>query len=192
MEDVLQRRHAPRKSRKRKTTSETPGTQSVLPPKDTERQTLAEEAQEVARELQAPLEEALAMLIDDRITPMIPGDDEVEAIEGALLQYSTIEVYVAAVMELWQGQVSAGSNLHPNPRTDAVAALIAQRKLDRARIARESYEDRGSHGYSGGYTGPELKKMQSIFLQDQNNLVRGPILLLPVINPFLPELPDPP
>jgi len=68
-------------------------------------------------------------------------------------------VYVAAVIELWQGQVSAGSNLYPNPCIDAVAALIAQRKLDKARIRRESYEDRGSHSYSRGYTAQELKKM---------------------------------
>jgi hypothetical protein len=90
-------------------------------------------------------------------------------------------VYVAAVMELWQAQTSAGSNRHPNPRTDAVAALIAQRRLSRAQIARESYADRGGHGYAGGYTAQELKKMQILLLQDQNNLVSPPIsyLLLP-------------
>ena len=76
------------------------------------------------------------MLIDDRITPSVPSNDKLEATEGALFQFSTIEVYVAAVMELWQAQTSAGSNRHPNPRTDVVASsLIAQRKLDRARIA---------------------------------------------------------
>ncbi len=130
----------------------------------------------MAKELQAPLEEAIAMLIDDRIATSIPGDVEMEAIEGALFQFSTIELYVAAVMELWQGQVSAGANLHPNPRTDAVAALIAQRKIDRARIGRESYEDRGAHGYSGGYTAQELKKMQGILLEDQNHLASSPSL----------------
>jgi hypothetical protein len=44
----------------------------------------AEEAKELARDIQAPLEEALAMLIDDRIAPLAPGDDKVEPIEGAL------------------------------------------------------------------------------------------------------------
>jgi hypothetical protein len=91
-------------------------------------------------------------------------------------------------MELWQGQVSAGSNLYPNPRTDAVAALIAQRKLDRARIGRESYEDRSSHSYSRGYTAQELKKMQAILLEDQNRLVSSPLFELIVANPFLLEL----
>jgi hypothetical protein len=185
MQDVLQRRHAPKKSRKRKSTTSEPLVSSKAEPEAID---LADEARELAKELQAPLEEALAMLIDDRIAPVDPGDAEVEAIKGALFQFSTIEVYVAAVMELWQGQVSAGSNLHPNPRTDAVAALIAQRKLDRARIGRESYEDRGAHSYSGGYTAQELKKMQVILLEDQNRLVSSPPFQLIVANPFLPEL----
>lgn len=189
-EDVLQRRHAPKKPRKRKrmaTTETAPASQT-----DNRATAFAEEAKELARDIQAPLEEALAMLIDDRITPLAPGDDEVEPIEGALLQYSTIEVYVAAIMELWQAQTSAGSNRHPNPRTDAVASLISQRRLDRARIARESYEDRGSHGYSGGYTAKELKKMQTILLQDQNRLVGSTPFELTRANPFLLELPNPP
>jgi len=43
------------------------------------------------------------MLIDDRIAPVDPSDAKVEAIKGALFQFSTIEVYVAAVIKLWQG-----------------------------------------------------------------------------------------
>ncbi len=115
------------------------------------------------------------MLIDDRIATSIPGGDS-DAIEGALFQYSTIEVYVAAVMELWQAQTSAGSNRHPNPRTDAVASLIAQRRRDRAQIARESYEDRGTHSYSGGYTAQEFKRIHALLLEDQNHLV-SPLFL---------------
>jgi len=70
------------------------------------------------------VEEALAMLIDDRIAPPRAGEDEVEHLEEALYRHSTIKVYVAAMMELYQVQVSAGSNRFPNPQTDAVAALI--------------------------------------------------------------------
>jgi hypothetical protein len=97
MQDVLQRRHAPKKSRKRKSTT--------LEPQESSKAELgvidlADKAKELAKELQAPLEEALAMLIDDRITLLVPGDVEVEAIKGALFQFSTIEVYVAAVIEL--------------------------------------------------------------------------------------------
>lgn len=170
-EDVLQRRHAPKRARKRKAAE-------MSSQREEAAQTLADEAQKLAEELQAPLEEALAMLIDDRIEPPAPNDDKEEAIEGALFQYSTIEVYVAAVMELWQAQTSAGSNRNPNPRTDAVSALIAQRKLDRAKIARQAYEDRGAHGYSGGYTAQELANMQGVLLQDQNDLVSTSLFML--------------
>lgn len=154
------------------------------------KEALATEAKELAKNLETPLEEALAMLIDDRIAPPAPGGGEEDPIKGALLQYTTIEVYVAAVMELWQAQTSAGSNRHPNPRTDAVASLISMRRLDRARIARESYEDRGGHGYAGGYTAQELKRMQTILLQDQHNLVRPPPLELVAANRSLLELSD--
>jgi hypothetical protein len=64
------------------------------------------------------------------------------------------------------------------------------RRLDRARIARESYEDRGGHGYAGGYTAQELRRMQTILLQDQHNLVRPPHLELIAANLFLLELSD--
>jgi hypothetical protein len=131
------------------------------------------------------------MLIDDRIAPQIPDSDEEGTTDGALFQYSTIEVYVAAVMELWQAQTSAGSNRHPNPRTDAVTTLIAERKRSRAQIARESYEDRGGHGYSGGYTASEFKRMQILLLQDQHFLVSPFLRELTVANPFALELSDP-
>lgn len=176
-EDVLQRRHAP-KVRKRKKGMPSAAASQSQAEHDAIAKSLADEAKELAKDLEAPLKEALAILIDDRIAPQALGDEAVEASEGALLQHSTIEVYVAAVMELWQAQTSAGSNRHPNPRTDAVSALIAQRRLSRAQIARESYANRGGHGYAGGYTAQELKKMQILLLQDQNNLV-GPSLSKP-------------
>lgn len=118
------------------------------------------------------------MLVDDRISiPVREDDDELEEGPGALYQASTIEVYVAAVMELYQAQVSAGFNRNPNPRTDAISALIQQRKLDRARIARESYEDRGAYGYSGGYSAEEFTRMQAILMEDQNPLVSYTIFI---------------
>ncbi|OBT40935.1 hypothetical protein VE00_09562 [Pseudogymnoascus sp. WSF 3629] len=89
-EDVLQRRHAPR-TRKRKVT---PSTASISGPSsdaDT-KEALATEAKELAKNLETPLEEALAMLIDDRIAPQTPGGGEEDPIKGALLQYTTIEV----------------------------------------------------------------------------------------------------
>jgi hypothetical protein len=63
----------------------------------------------LAAKLRIPVEEALAMLIADRIPIPVPRDeDELDEGPGALLQASTIEVYVAAVMELYQEQVSGG------------------------------------------------------------------------------------
>ena len=183
--NVLQCRHAFKKSRKRKSTTLEPLVSSKMEPRAID---LVDKAKELARELQAPLEEALAMLIDDRIALSVPGDVKVEVIEGALFQFSTIKVYVAAIMELQQGQVLVGSNLHPNPCTDTMAALIAQRKLDRARIRCKSYEDRGAYSYSRGYTYQELKKMQAILLEDQNRLVSSPSFELIVANSFLLKL----
>src|SRR5580693_8189832 len=78
-------------------------------------------------------------------------------------------------MELYQAQVSAGSNRFPNPRTDAVAALIKERQQLRDRIARENYEDRGAGVYAGGYTAKEFQKMQEILLSDQHELVSSPL-----------------
>jgi hypothetical protein len=128
--------------------------------------------------IQAPVEEALALLIDDRIPAVTesPGSAN-EVVVGALYQAATIEVYVAGVMELYAAQSSAGTNHHPNPRTDAVASLIQRRKLDRARIARESYEDRGIHGYAGGYTAEQLRAMQAILIEDQNELVSSSLYI---------------
>jgi hypothetical protein len=185
MQDILQRCYAPKKSRKHKSTMSEPLVFSKTEPEAID---FADKARELARELQAPLEEALAMLINNCIATVVLGNVEVEAIKSALFQFSTIEVYVAAVMELWQDQVSAESNLHPNPCTDAVAALIAQRKLDRARIGHKSYKDCSTHSYSRGYTAQELKKIQVIFLEDQNCLVSSSFFELILANPFLPEL----
>jgi hypothetical protein len=81
MQDVLQRRHAPKKSRKRKSTTLEPLVSSKTEPRAID---LADKARELARELQASLEEALAMLIDDRIALLVLSDVEVEAIKGVL------------------------------------------------------------------------------------------------------------
>jgi hypothetical protein len=133
----------------------------------------------LAAKLRIPVEEALAMLIADRIPIPVPRDeDELDEGPGSLLQASTIEVYVAAVMELYQEQLSGGYNRNPNPRTDAITALIQQRKLDRARIARESYEDRGAYGYSGGYSAEEFTRMQAILVEDQNPLASHALVLI--------------
>jgi hypothetical protein len=83
-EDVLQRRHAP-KVRKRKKGMPSAAALQLQAEHDAIAKSLADEAKELAKDLEAPLEEALAMLIDDRITPQALGDDEAEASEGALL-----------------------------------------------------------------------------------------------------------
>lgn len=91
--------------------------------------------EELFNEIQIPLEGVLAMLIDDCIGPSIPGGDN-EATEGVLFQHSTIEVYVAAVMELRQAHTCARSHRHPTSRTNAVTSLITQRRCNRAQTAR--------------------------------------------------------
>jgi hypothetical protein len=139
---------------------------------------LVEDAKELAGQIHVSLDEALAMLVDDRIQPPAPeagelgdGDGAADVSSGKLFSYGTIESYVAAVMELYHAQVSARSNNWPNPRTDLVGALIHQRRQDKSRISREAYDDRGGFGYDGGYTAAELRKMQQILLENDRDTV---------------------
>jgi hypothetical protein len=70
-EDVLQRRHAPR-ARKRKATPLTASMGARSSDADS-KEALADEAKKLAKDLQTPLEDALAMLIDDRILFKAPS-----------------------------------------------------------------------------------------------------------------------
>lgn len=89
---------------------------------------------------------------------------------GKLLSSSTIDVYVAAVLELYQQQRSSGLNSHPNPRTQAITILLEKRRRDRDRNNREAYIDRGAGGYSGGCSESQLRKMQQMLLRDGHEL----------------------
>jgi hypothetical protein len=94
---------------------------------------LTDEAKDLAAVIQAPVEEALALLINDCIPAVTESPSSAdEVVVGALYQAATIEVYVAGVIELYAAQSSARTNHYSNPRTDAVAALIQRRKLDQA------------------------------------------------------------
>jgi hypothetical protein len=63
---------------------------------------LTDKAKDLAAVIQAPVEEAFALLIDDRIPAVTKSPSSAdEVVVGALYQAATIKVYVAGVMELY-------------------------------------------------------------------------------------------
>ena len=103
--------------------------------------------------MEVPLAEAAALLTDDRegyvppaaLAPAADAEAEVPA-EGSLLTRSTVDAYVAAVMELWRLQVAHGNPNTENPRGAAVRGFLEQRGRQRGRHDRDSFKDRGSDG----------------------------------------------
>jgi hypothetical protein len=100
-EDVLLHRHQPRKTKRKRGGSSAKPLGKLEADEAKTAAFLAQEALDLAQEIGQPVEEALAMLIDDRIALPRAEEDEVEHLEGALYRHSTIEVYITAVMELY-------------------------------------------------------------------------------------------
>ena len=99
-----------------------------------------------------PLTAAVALLADDREgyvpPPALEGAAQAvgaspASVEGALFTKSTIDAYVAAVLELWRVQVAHGNNNTENPRGIAVRGFLEQRGRQRGKLDREAYKDRG-------------------------------------------------
>jgi hypothetical protein len=131
------------------------------------------EAQVLAEALEVPLSEIAELLADDRegyvppvaLLPAGGGSAEAqEAVEGALLSRSTIDAYVAAVIELWRVQVAHGSHNTENPRGIAVRGFLEQRGRQRGRLDRENFQDRSKEGIQAGYSPEEWLRIQDILL----------------------------
>jgi hypothetical protein len=97
--------------------------------------TLAE-AIALAETLEVPLAEATELLANDRegYVPPIALAPAIEAPptasnsnEGSLLTKSTVDAYIAAVIELWRIQVAHGNSNTENPRGAAVRGFLEQR-----------------------------------------------------------------
>ncbi|KAK4217014.1 hypothetical protein QBC37DRAFT_415804 [Rhypophila decipiens] len=125
-------------------------------------------AEALAETLHIPLAEAIQILCDDQAGYEPP--DDVDAEEGAPLTRTTLDAYVAAVMELWRLQVAHGSRNLENPRSSAVRGFLEQRTRQRSRIDRTAFKDRGSEGIQAGYSSIEWSAIQKHLLSTSANL----------------------
>jgi Centromere DNA-binding protein complex CBF3 subunit, domain 2/Transcriptional activator of glycolytic enzymes len=115
--------------------------------------------------LEVPLTDAVALLADDRDGYVPPPALELAApAEGALFTKSTVDAYVAAVLELWRVQVAHGNGNVENPRGIAVRGFLEQRGRQRGKLDREAYKDRGGDGIQAGYSLDEWLRIQDILL----------------------------
>lgn len=116
-----------------------------------------------------PLTDAVALLADDRegyVPPpaLVEAAAPAEPIEGALFTKSTVDAYVAAVLELWRVQVAHGNGNVEHPRGIAVRGFLEQRGRQRGKLDREAYKDRGGDGIQAGYSPDEWLRIQDILL----------------------------
>jgi hypothetical protein len=135
------------------------------------------EVEELAKELDVPVEAVPEMLADDRLDYEAPGilgggdgdgeDDGGEGVSapiGSPYTVATVDAYVAAVIELYDLQRSNGSNRHPHPRGQAVAGLLGYQRCERDQNDRDAFVDRGIGGITAGYNAEELLRMQELLL----------------------------
>ena len=131
------------------------------------------EVETLAKALEVPLTDAVALLADDREGYVPPPALELAAqgagapaapVEGALFTKGTVDAYVAAVLELWRVQVAHGNGNVENPRGIAVRGFLEQRGRQRGKLDREAYKDRGGDGIQAGYSLDEWLRIQDILL----------------------------
>ncbi len=128
------------------------------------------EAASLAETLEVPLVEAAGLLADDREGYVPPAalatalDVAATGPQGSLLTRSTVDAYIAAVIELWRLQVAHGSKNTENPRGAAVRGFLEQRGRQRGKHDRASFKDRGSDGIQAGYSPDEWLRIQDLLL----------------------------
>lgn len=176
-EDVLLRRvRLPGRSRRRPRAGAAAGAGALAAPQQQQEQEQADaaalaEVKSLAEALEVPLAEVAELLADDRegYVPPVALDAPTAAPsagdEGALLTKSTVDAYVAAVMELWRLQVAHGNSNTENPRGAAVRGFLDQRGRQRSKLDRASYKDRGSDGIQAGYSPDEWLRIQDLLLR---------------------------
>jgi hypothetical protein len=171
-EDILLRR-VNKKPATRKGRARVRAPQPAVRREQQEQAALAE-VKTLAETLEVPLAEAVTLLANDcedyvpptGLTPAddSDGDDSGGDGEGSLLTRSTIDAYIAAVMELWRVQVAHGNKNTENPRGAAVRGFLEQRSRQRHRLDRDSYKDRGSDGIQAGYSDNEWLRIHEYLL----------------------------
>jgi hypothetical protein len=100
------------------------------------------------------------MRADDRDDRDEEDDRDDEDAAGAPISTSTLNVWVAAVMELYRRQCSMRQNCHPNPRGDALTSKIDTYRRDHDARKRATFVDRGLDGIVAGYSDAEFLGLQ--------------------------------
>jgi len=127
-------------------------TEPLLP---ANKQAALREAEALATTLGVPVTEAAQILANDREGYILPltvatvtaaGGSASNGKEGNLFTKSTVDAYIAAVIELWHLQVAHGNKNTENLRNAAVRSFLEQRGRQRNRLNRTSFKDRGTEG----------------------------------------------
>jgi len=122
------------------------------------------EEEQLARQLGVPIEEIPAMLKDDRVESTL--SDETDGVDsaGTLYKMGTIDVYCAAIAELYETQRTNGTNPHPTFRGPAFKGLLESRRRAQDRNNRDDSVDRGLQSLYDGYSLDEFRRMQECLL----------------------------
>ena len=131
--------------------------------------TAAEDAdtEALARDMGISREELAAMRADDRDDQDErdgDGDRDGEDAAGAPISTSTLDVWVAAVMELYWRQCSMRRNSYPNPHGDALSSKIDTYRRDHDARKRVAFVNRGLDGIVAGYSDAEFLGLQRCLL----------------------------
>ena len=126
------------------------------------------DAEALARDMGISRAELAAMRADDRDEDGDrDGEDAADAADaaGAPISTSTLDVWLAAVMELYRRQCSMRRNSYPNPRGDALSSKIDTYRRDHDARKRAAFVDRGLDGIVAGYSDPEFLGLQRRLLE---------------------------
>lgn len=83
---------------------------------------------------------------------------------------STVNSYVAAMVDLWRQQQRMKINNHPSPRDDAVALLLQLTEYEEDNRRRKNFEDRGASTLLDGYTTTEqIAKVARFFWENDRD-----------------------
>ena len=88
----------------------------------------------------------IAAVPDSPAIPDESGEDQQTEIHSRNqnVGLSTVQIYVAAVVDLWRQQQEKGVNANDNPRLGAVSKLIDVMRKDVQKAKRLAYADRGA------------------------------------------------
>jgi len=135
-------------------------------PKQADTAALAE-VKSLAETLEVPLIKVAELLADDRedyVPPaaLIPAIEA--SLEGSLYTKSTVDAYIAAVIELWRLQVTHGNSNVENPYSATVRGFLEQRRRQCGKHDHASFKDRGGDGIQASYSPDEWLRIQDLLL----------------------------